>query len=178
MMMLHCFFGLEIQADGVSLTPPMPAESSLVLTHCALTGTQPGAVTLYAQSHDQPARFALCTLDAGRDMFYAPLHHVFSQKVSFTLVRPSAVKDSDGGEVPTMHLTGYFERSEEEYPEDDEYDTDDETVEDNDGTTGGARDAKGASKARNGPNKSKLQNQQKLAEGNRQVSGEKRKRGE
>ncbi|ORC86566.1 uncharacterized protein TM35_000271560 [Trypanosoma theileri] len=118
-MSLHCFFGLELRADGVPITPPMPPNTSLVLTHCALTSTMPGTLTLYVQSHDQPNRFALCTLSADRSIFYAPLQLIFAQKVSFTLVASQTTTSSTSSsnaaseKYPTVHLTGYFESDEE-----------------------------------------------------------------
>ncbi|RNF00942.1 hypothetical protein TraAM80_07342 [Trypanosoma rangeli] len=128
---LHCFFGLALRPDGVPVTPPMPAGSSLVLSHCALTTTTTGPVTLYVQSHEQPHRFALCTLSPKHGIYYVPLQLVFSKKVSFTLVA-AGDKLSEGDRAPrgkrdgkqkkgttaqaapaqpepALHLTGYFE---------------------------------------------------------------------
>ncbi|KEG08847.1 hypothetical protein DQ04_06321020 [Trypanosoma grayi] len=123
-MSLHCFFGVEMRADGTPVTPPMPQNSSLVLTHCALTSTTGGAVTLYVQSHDQPSRFAVCTLAADRNIYYAPLQLVFTQKASFTLVSSQGTAASGSGAA--VHVTGYYE-SEEGY---DAMDSDNEDEED------------------------------------------------
>ncbi|RNF05975.1 uncharacterized protein Tco025E_07759 [Trypanosoma conorhini] len=128
---LHCFFGLALRPDGVPVTPPMPAESSLVLSHCALTTTTTGPVTLYVQSHEQPQRFALCTLSPKHGIYYVPLQLVFSTKVSFTLVaagekppesgrgprekrggkqkKDGPAHDAPAPPEPVVHLTGYFE---------------------------------------------------------------------
>ncbi|CBH13127.1 hypothetical protein, conserved [Trypanosoma brucei gambiense DAL972] len=147
-MSLHCFFGLELRPDQVAISPPMPPDSSLVLTHCSLTSIVPGAVTLYAQSHDLPTRLALCTLSADRELYYVPLHHIFSRKVSFTLVPSSTVGRS--GEGPTVHLTGYFESDEDRYNADkgdsSDEDRDEEEEDSSDGMEMASRRSRGGEK--------------------------------
>ncbi|KAG8346583.1 hypothetical protein ERJ75_000751400 [Trypanosoma vivax] len=114
-MSLHCFFGVELQPNGSPVTPPLPPKSVLVITHCALTSAQPGIVTLYAQSHDQVTRFAICTLGADVGIFYVPLQHIFAGGISFTLISSASGAAS---QCPAVHLTGYFESDEESYTPD------------------------------------------------------------
>ncbi|EAN99424.1 hypothetical protein ECC02_000870 [Trypanosoma cruzi] len=176
-MSLHCFFGVAMRPDGVPVTPPMPPNSSLVLSHCALTSTTTGPVTLYVQSHDQPHRFAVCTLSPKHDIYYVPLQLVFTQKVSFILVAAGEKRPDDGSkqkvrkdgknrngknahDTPTspenvVHLTGYFESDEGHLAmasdNDDEDDEDD--LSDSEGCDGDVKrgaEARGASGRKNG----------------------------
>ncbi|KAH9599993.1 Nucleoplasmin-like domain [Trypanosoma melophagium] len=166
-MSLHCFFGLELRADGVSVTPPMPPNTSLVLTHCALTSTLPGTLTLYVQSHEQPNRFALCTLSAERSIFYAPLQLIFAQKVSFTLVEwhanttktTGSTTSADSERYPTVHLTGYYESEEEAQQDAAEFD---DSNDDDDGDMENTEDvgAAGRKRARSDTKKEKQRQQQ------------------
>lgn len=169
-MSLHCFFGLAMRVDGVPVTPPMPPNSSLVLSHCALTSIAAGAVTLYAQSHDQPQRFAICTLSPDHGVYYAPLQLVFTQKVSFTLVsftgaagessannnnkrqkdrrESDGTHDAAGAPAAVVHLTGYFESDEDHLGVGADDDDEDDAGEAVDGDDDSLQDTAGAGRKR------------------------------
>eukprot|EP00993_Chasmostoma_nieuportense_P004818 NODE_5466_length_650_cov_27.915870_g5302_i0.p1 GENE.NODE_5466_length_650_cov_27.915870_g5302_i0~~NODE_5466_length_650_cov_27.915870_g5302_i0.p1 ORF type:complete len:180 (-),score=67.09 NODE_5466_length_650_cov_27.915870_g5302_i0:48-587(-) len=105
----NCFFGLQIEADKKYRQTP-PEGVHLHLSQAALPLGAKGRASLKVTINDKT--FCLCTLQAGViDQCALDLNFSSSQEVCFM---------SEGAAVP-IHITGYYEVS-EEFPEDDEED--------------------------------------------------------
>jgi len=125
----NCFFGLEVAPDKTYAQTP-PEGVHLHLSQAALPPGHSGRVSVKTTIDGKT--FCLCTLVAGSvDQASLDLNFSSSQKVTF---------QTEGDQIP-VHLTGYYEVSDDIPPEDDE-EEDEEDEEDEDEEPAGVKSHK------------------------------------